>query len=162
MANRDAPKGFEPYGALRLVISQVAGEVVNPGEFVKLDNTGRVVACATGDTIYGLCLDYASAAGERVNVSVHPEQLYVGQADESEIDAQTDVGNMCDIVATADNTTYKTSRMEIDSSTIGAAAAQLMILDIERRPDNAYGEFVDVIVKINEHQAFGKDAFAGI
>lgn len=162
MANKDAPKGFEPYGQLRMVISQVAGEVVEPGEFVKLDNTGRVVAVAAGDTIYGLCLEHAAAAGDRVNVSVHPEQLYVGQADETEIDAQTDVGNNCDVLATANNTTYNASRMEIDSSTIGTVSAQLTIIDIERRPDNAYGEFVDVIVKINEHQTFGKDAFAGI
>ncbi len=52
--------------------------------------------------------------------------------------------------------------MEIDSSTIAAAAAQLTILGIEPRVDNALGAQVDVICKINEHQAFGADGFAGI
>lgn len=162
MANKDRPNGFEPVGQPRMVISQVAGEAVYPGEFVKLDNTGRVVAVAAGNTIYGLCLDYGAAAGDRVNVSVHPEQLYSAQADETEIDAQTDVGNLFDVLATAQNSTYKTSRMEIDSSTVSVSDGQLLLIDIVRRPDNAYGANVECIVKINEHQAFGKDAFAGI
>lgn len=162
MANRDAPQGFEPYGVLRQVVVLEAGSAVNPGEFVRMANDGQIDAVAAGETIMGLCLDYGGSAGDKVRVSVNPEQLYVGQADETELDAQTDIGNCCDVLATADNTSYRASRMEIDSSTVAASSAQLLILGLQPRVDNAFGEFADVIVKINEHQAFGADAFAGI
>jgi len=162
MANKDLPQGFRPYGRVKQVAVMEAGSACYPGDFVSLASDGQVDPTGAGSTILGLCLSYASAAGQKVLVSVDPEQLYVGQADESEIDAQTDIGNNCDIVATGGNTTYKTSRQEIDSSTIGASAAQLTIVGLDRGADNAFGEFAEVIVRINEHQAFGKDAFAGV
>ena len=161
MANADRPRGFAPHGRVKQAIVLEAGSTIAPGEFVRMANDGQIDAVGAGDTILGLALGYATS-GQKVLVSVDPEQLYVGQADETEIDAQTDIGNNCDVVATADNTTYKAARMEIDSSTIGASAAQLTILGIEERPDNAFGGFCDVIVRIAEHQVMGVDAFAGI
>jgi len=162
MANRDRPRGFWPYGVPKQVVIMEAGSATYPGDLVALASDGQVDPVAAGSTILGCALGYASAAGEKIQVSVAPEQLYVVQADETEVDAQTDIGNNCDHLATAGNTTYKTSRQELDSSTIAASAAGLTIIAINRRPDNAAGEFVDVIVRINEHQAFGKDAFAGV
>lgn len=161
MGNADTPRGFTPYGALKQVAVFEAGSVVAPGEFVSLASDGQVDASAAGATILGLALDYAAAAGDKVRVAIDPNQLYVGQADETEIDAQTDVGNLCDIVATGDSTTYKAARMEIDSSTIGTGSGgQLVILGLESRPDNAFGGFADVIVRINEHQLV--TGFAGV
>lgn len=161
MANRDKPCGARVYGKLKSATHYVSGAAVYPGDFVKLDNTGRVVAASAGDTLLGVCLEYASAAGVRVSVSDHPEQLYVLQADEADIDAQTDVGNVADILATAASATYKISRHEMDSSTIATGgSAQLVLMDIEQRPDNAFGATVDCIVKINEHQLV--NGFAGI
>lgn len=162
MANKDRPKGFEPYGEIKQVVVLESGSAVVAGEFVRLAADGQIDAVAAGDTILGLCLDRADAAGSKVRVSCSPDQLYVGQADETEIDAQTDIGNNCDILATAENTTYYVSRHEIDSSTIAASAAQLTILGLRPAVDNAFGGFAEVIVKINEHQGFGADAFAGI
>jgi hypothetical protein len=138
-----------------------AGSAVYPGDLVALASDGQVDAASAGGTILGCALTYASAAGTKVLVCDDPEQRYVVQADETEVDAQTDIGNNCDITATGGSSTYKTSRQELDSSSIGTSAAQLTILDIEQRPDNAFGGFVDVIVRINEHQV-NKDAFAGI
>lgn len=162
MANLDRPRGFEPYGPVRLAVKAVAGAAVRPGEFVALSADGKVDPVAAGGDIYGLALSNADSDGDNVLLSVHPEQRYVGQADGSDIDAQTDIGNNCDVLATADNSTYKTARMEIDSSTIAASAAQLTILDIVDSPNNAFGAQVDVIVKVNEHQIFGENDSAGI
>lgn len=160
MANADRPRGFAPYGTVRQTVKFQAGSTIAPGEFVALASDGQVDAAGAGATILGLALNYATA-NQDVMVIVDPDQLYVGQADETEIDAQTDVGNLCDIVATADNTTYKAARMEIDSSTIGTGSGgQLVILGIEARPDNAFGAQVDVICKINEHQLV--TGFAGV
>jgi hypothetical protein len=162
MANADKPQGLRPYGPVKMQISAVAGTRVFPGDAVQLQNDGKVDPVAAGATIYGVALSYADADGDDVLLSVHPEQQYTAQCDGSAINAQTIVGNNVDLLATAGNTTYNQSRMELDTSTVAAAAAQLTILGVDRSIDNAFGEFVDVIVRINEHQTFGKDAFAGI
>lgn len=162
MANIDTPKGFAPHGKVLRANPYVSGGAVYPGDFVRMDSSGRVVAVAAGETILGLALEYASAAGSTIMVCDDPEQRYVGQADETELDAQTDIGNNCDVLATAGNSTYKASRMEVDSSTVAAAAAQLTILGLEAASNNAFGAQAKVIVRINEHQIAGKDAFAGI
>lgn len=163
MANADRPSGFKPYGAIKQVAVFESGSAIIPGEFVALASDGQVDAVAAGADILGLALDYASAAGTKVRVSIDPNQLYVGQADETELDAQTDIGNLCDIVATAENSTYLAARHEIDSSTVGTGSGgQLVILGLEVRPDNAFGAQADIIVKINENQLFGETDFAGV
>lgn len=164
MANADRPKGFEPIGPYSLK-SHVASEDIKKGEFVKLASDGKVAVAAAGDRLLGLCMSRSKNDGDRVMVVCDPKQRYVGQADEAEIDAQTDVGNLCDILATADSgSPYDASRQEIDSSSIGTGSGgQLRIVDIQRRPDNAYGAQADVIVEINEHQYQASAAdFAGV
>lgn len=161
MANGDRPSGFEAYGKVGQIAVFEAGSVVNAGEFVSLASDGQVDASAAGATILGLCLDYGAAAGDKVRVIVDPNQLYVGQADETELDAQTDIGNLCDIVATADDTTYRASRMEIDSSTVGTGGGgQLVIMGLAPESGNAFGAQAKIIVKINEHQLV--TSFAGV
>ncbi len=162
MANKDYPQGFRPYGEIKQVAVMESGSAVYAGEFVRLADDGQVDPVTAGATILGLCLDNATASGVAVRVSVSPDQLYIGQADETEIDAQTDIGNVCDVVATAHDTTYLASRMEIDSSNVNTTSGQLLILGLHKQVGNAFGAQAEVICKINEHQAFGADAFAGI
>jgi hypothetical protein len=161
MANSDTPKGFWPHGrVLRTTVAE-AGSACYPGDFVSLASDGQVDPTSAGATIYGLCLSYASAAGQDVLLSTDPEQLYAAQGDETEFTAQTVIGNNCDILATAGSSTYKTSRQEIDSSTIGTSAAQVTIVGLEKVAGNGFGTNAKVIVRVNEHQV-NKDAFAGI
>lgn len=161
MANSDNPKGFQPIGEFSLV-KYTAGARIVPGEFVRLASDGKLDPVAAGETILGLAMSLAKNDGDEVMVCDDPHQRYVGQADETHIDAQTDVGNLCDVLATADNTIYDSARMEIDSSTIGTGSGgQLLILDVQERTDNTYGEFADVIVRINENQLEPSD-FAGV
>lgn len=163
MANKDYPRGFRPKGPVKKEITMESGSACYPGDFVSLASDGQVDPSAAGADILGLCLSYASAAGQKISVSVDPDQVYIGQADETQLDAQTDVGNLCDIVATGGNTTYKTSRQEIDSSTVGTGSGgQLVILSVNREVGNAFGEFAEIEVKINEHQVFGNTDFAGV
>jgi ribosomal protein L27 len=162
MANKDRPSGFYPATAIKSgsVLVMEAGSAVYEGEFVSLASDGQVDAVATGAVILGLALDNQETVGGKVRVCIDPDQVYVGQADETEIDAQTDIGNCCDVTATAQDSTYKHARMELDSSTIGASAAQLLILGLLPAADNAFGAQAKVLVKINEHQLV--DAFAGV
>jgi hypothetical protein len=160
MANLDRPNGFHPYGPVKQVAVMEAGSACYPGDMVALAADGQVDPVATGAKILGCALDYAAAAGDKVLVSIDPSQLYSVQADETEVDAQTDIGNNCDITATAGNSTYKQSRQELDSSTIGTAAAQLTILGLDPSVNNAFGAQSRILVRINESQL--ADSFAGI
>lgn len=163
MANPDRPQGFRPYGEVIQKVEMVAGAAIYPGDAVHLEADGLVDPAVAGEDVYGVALSYASASGETVLVSVSPNQVYVCQADGADIDAQTDIGNICDILATAGDSTYKVSRQEIDSSAIGTGSGgQLVILGVSGRVGNALGSNVDVLVKINENQAFGETDFAGI
>lgn len=153
MANLDMPKGFECKGEPLRVNKYEAGSACYPGDLVTLANDGQVDPCAAGTIVLGVCMTYASAAGQAVMVADHPQQLIIGQVAASEVDNQTDIGNVADIVATAGNSTYKVSRHEVDGSTLaGGSSAQLQILGIVDSPNNALGQYVDVICKINEHQ----------
>jgi hypothetical protein len=137
-----------------------SGAAIYPGDAVKLSDDGQIDPVAAGQAILGIALTYASAAGVEVNVSVDPDQLYVVQADETEVDAQTDIGNVADLVATAGSATYLVSRMELDSSSLNTTSGQLLLVGIDKRKDNAFGAQVDCVVKINERQL--TNAFAGI
>jgi hypothetical protein len=162
MANPDLPKGFELWGNAVRINEYESGSACYPGDLVNLASDGQVDPASTGGIILGVCLSYASAAGVKIMVADHPDQLVACQADETEIDVQTDIGNMCDHVATAGNSTYKTSRHELDSSTVGTSAAGLQILRIEPVSGNALGTNVKVVCRINEH-ALGQGAgIAGV
>lgn len=151
MANLDMPRGFMCKGVPLRVNKYEAGSTVYPGSLVTMASDGQCDEVTAGVVILGLAMSYATV-GLPLLVADDPNQLIIGQCDETEIDAQTDIGNCCDIVATAGNSTYKASRQEVDSSNQGTGTAQLMILGIVDSPNNVLGEFVDVICKINEHQ----------
>lgn len=152
MANGDYPRGFECVGEPIRVSVYESGSECFPGDLLNLASDGQVDPAAAGGIILGVCLSYASASGVKVLVADHPDQIISGQADETEVDVQSDIGNMCDHLGTAGNSTYKTSRQEIDSSTIGTSAAGLMIIGLDRQVGNAFGAQAKVICKINEHR----------
>lgn len=153
MANLDRPQGFRPYGTVIRSTPYTSGAAIYPGDLVKASGDGYIDPCSAGDLILGVALGYASAAGETVQVADSPDQLIVGQVAASEIDADADIFNTADIVATAGDSTYKLSRQEVDGSSQSASAtAQLRILRALPQVGNALGQYVDVICAINEHQ----------
>lgn len=162
MANVDLPRGFRPMGDIKSIGIYTAGGTIYPGDAVKFDagdnNTtefrGRVVAGTAGAALCGVALNYATA-GQKVRVADDPSQLFIGQADESDFDNNQDFSLNASILATAGNSTYKVSRMEVDSSTLNTTATlELKILGAVDRHDgkNALGANVELIFKINNHQ----------
>lgn len=151
MANRDEPQGFRPKGEPKRINKYVASAACYPGDALSLAS-GKVAPWSSGASC-GVAASYAAADGDSVMVYDDPDQLYIVQADEADIDAQSDIGLNYTIVATAGSSTYRVSRMELDSNT-GAADLDLplKLLAIEERPDNALGAQVDCIVKITRHQ----------
>lgn len=88
-----------------------------------------------------------------------PAQLFLIQADEDIV--QADIGKNADVVGTGGSTTTGVSTMELDSSTIGnAAALNLKIVGLYNVPGNALGNYAVVVVKINEH-LYGSAGVAG-
>ncbi len=162
MANVDRPCGFKKFGYDYPNNRYIAAGTIYPGDAVKQEagasNTTqykmRVEAGSDTGALVGVALNYA-VAGDSVLVSDHPDQQYTGQADESDYNENADLGTNANILATAGNSTFKASRMEIDSSDIATTAThQIRILGVEKRQDdkNAFGANVVLIFKINNHQ----------
>lgn len=163
MPNLDQPQGFRPKGEPRRCNAYVAAGAIYPGDAVSLEAGGRVAAAVASAALCGVAATYAAAAGDEVMVWDDPDQLFIAQADDATIDAQTDIMLNYDILATAGDATYRVSRMEVDASTQAATATlPLKVLGIEKRPDNALGAQVDVICKINNHQLGEGTGTAGV
>lgn len=165
MANVARPQGARPKGMPLRENEYLSGGAVYPGDFVKLDATGRVVVAAAGDALLGVSNSYASAAALKMNVWDDPEQLFIVQSDTASAAAQADIGDNANILASSPDSTYKVSRHKLDSSTIatGNAARQLKILGAEARPNEAFGGgYQDYIVALNNHVLKGGTGTAGI
>lgn len=162
MANKDQVVGFVPEGRLKSANTYQAGGTVYPGDMLKFSSDGTVVQCAATNASMGVAMNYAISGGQ-VLVADDPSQLFRGQVAASEVDAQTDIGLNCSIIVAAANTTYRRSGMELDGSTLGTSATvECKILKIVPAVDNALGEFVDVIFKINNHQLGSHTGTAGV
>jgi hypothetical protein len=152
-----------PKGELLRVNKYTASEAIYPGDAVNMGSAGKVEPADASEALLGVAISYASADAATVMVADHPEQLYVVQADGSDISALSAFNLNYNLVATAGNSTFKSSRMELDSDS-GATTATLplKLLEIDRRVDNAYGAYVDCIVKINNHILAGGTGTEGV
>lgn len=163
MANKDRPMGLRPYGKVLKVMEFTAGAACYPGDCVKMQADGKIDPAAATNDIFGVALSYASGDAQKVLVSIDPEQVYIAQCDEDDVDAVADYGQTVDILATAGNTTYKISRHEVDSSTVlSGTSGQLVVLGLAPNVGNALGAAAEVLVKINEHQIIGENDSTGI
>jgi len=154
MANPDRPQGATPKDQVKRQAEYVAGARCFPGDLVSMQDDGKVDPSSGGtEKPLGVCMSYADADGDKMLVADHPDQRWIIQADEADIDAQTDIGLNYNLVSTAGDTTYNISRQELDSSS-GAITATLplRLLSVEPRADNALGAQVECIVVINNHQ----------
>lgn len=161
MANTDTPVGARPVGSVRANPYQ-AGGTIYPGDFVKLDANGQVVAASASNALCGVALSYATS-GQDVLVADDPDQRFICQVDDNTIDAQTDLNLNYNITATAGNTSYKISRMEVDGST-GATDSTLpvRVLKLYQEVGNALGAAALVEIKINNHQLNGGGSGEGV
>ncbi len=156
MANPDQPQGARPYGRLYQQNAYKAGGNIYPGDFVKRDANGQVVVVAASGSYTASSCGVAmskAASGEDVLVADHPNQLFVIQADGSDIDAVTDMNLNYAILATAADSTYRCSRHELDSDTGNTTSTlPLRLISMFREVNNALGAQVECVVKINAHE----------
>lgn len=174
MANADTPKGFQPtgimYGLGRYEIDAGTSTAVFRNDLIEADDDDSsgddgyaVLAAAGGTMILGSVQGTTSATTAQkalvaastaatLLVTDHPDQKYIAQDDgDSTTSAQTNVFNNADVVVGAGSTTTGLSGHEIDISDVKTATAQIRLIDIQRRPDNAFGANADWLCRINEH-----------
>lgn len=162
MANADTPNGLLPVGPVLRIQQYEAGSAIYPGDPVALASDGQIDRSA-GPALIGVALSYASAAGVKVLVADHPDQMFEIQSDDSSIDAQTDMFQNYDIALGSADTTYKKSQAELDGDTNSATATvALKLLRIMPRVNNALGANVKCVVKLNNHQLAGGTGTAGV
>ena len=154
-------------------IANEYGTDIFRGDLVKSTGTGKQIAkSAAGERSVGVFAgcQYVDATGNIVyakywpaNTSIRtgseviayvyddPDLLFEIQADE-DIEA-ADIGGVADIVDGSGDTATGTSGGQLDSETVASTgSAQLKIMELVNRPDNSYGQYAKVLVKINEHE----------
>lgn len=121
------------------------------------DLLGVCVAVGANSTLYmdpsNLDRRYlpASTAGT-VLVADSPDIVFECQEDPAGTALVAgDAGSNCDVLATAGSTVTGQSAHEIDRSTVVATTAQLRLIRLIDRADNAHGDYAKWEVLINEH-----------
>lgn len=159
MANKDYPAGLRPYGEVKSLQKYTAGAACYPGDLVNLESDGKVDPYAASDKPLGVAATYAAADGDDVLVWDDPDQKFSVQSDDATAPANVSaVGLNYDVVATAGDSTYKISRMELDGSGSGTDSTKpLRLIGLHPAVDNAFGAQADCIVVINNHR-LGKNS----
>lgn len=146
---------------------KLAGSADSTGKYPDIaqsaaaDTTNLGVAIAFSTTPY-ICADPTNLtrnyrpASTAMYVAVvdDPDVIYeIQENGETDPFVIADIGNNCDIVVAAGNTTTGASGMEIssDAYTESTATAQLRLLRVVPRDDNALGAHCRWWVTINEH-----------
>ncbi len=181
MANADNPNGLKwvrtlsggPHTAQLRTFEHPSsdGTAVYVGDLVKMSGTANsdgvptAIQAAATDTVIGVVvglepkygsleINYVEASTARnMYVCVDPHAVYEIQEDSTGGNiAVTAVGNNADVVVGSGSTTTGSSGMELDSSDVKTATAQLRILQLVQREDNAVGDNANWEVMINEHR----------
>ena len=181
MANKDAAFGLKAIGkvgqnrdAQGLSEYQIAASsaAIYQNDPVEMATTGYITVAAATDVLLGSLngVFYTDASTSKPTWANHlaasntatdivgfvaddPYQRFEVQSDNAGASAQTDVGNLADIVYAAGSSTNYVSKVELDDGTLGTSTGQLKILGVSRDPDNSdlTAANVNWIVTINEH-----------
>lgn len=180
MANVDRVNGARPVkhldgspyngAANKYYIPASDNTAVFVGDFVKSNGTGHtdgtpgcIQAAATDAQLLGVVVGVipdtadsliyrAASTGRYVLVADAPDLVFEIQEDSvGGALAITDIQRNADITVAAGNTTTGTSGMELDSSDIKDATAQLRLIGPVLRADNEIGTNCKWLVTINEH-----------
>ena len=181
MANKDAAFGLKAIGkvgqnrdAQGLSEYQIAASssAIYQNDPVEMATTGYITVAAATDVLLGSLngvfytdastskptwanhLEASNTATDIVGfVADDPYQRFEVQSDNAGASAQTDVGNLADIVYAAGSSPNYVSKVELDDGTLGTSTGQLKILGVSKDPDNSdlTAANVNWVVTINEH-----------
>ena len=153
MANTDNPNGASPASrVLRMTLyPKSTAAAIYKGDFVTIPAAGKVAAVTAGlAEVLGVSVGHALAGDTEILVYDDPDQTFYIQDDGTGGTlAAADVGLNADIVATAGNTTFLKSQMELDTSSKQTTTQQLRLLG--KHPSDSWAKQVRCLVVINEH-----------
>lgn len=177
MANIDRVRGLFPVKHLngspyngqvnRYYVPASDGTAICVGDAVKsagssdANGVPDVTRAAAGDAIRGVVVGVEPETSESLAFRPASTAGYVLVADSPDIIfeiqedgaiAATNVGQNADIVVGTPDLIVGRSAMELDSSTAVGTTAQLRILGLAQREDNAIGTNAKWLVSINEHE----------
>lgn len=157
-------------------IASALGSNIYRGSLVKTSpgTSKRIDVAAAGNTVIGVFMGcyYQDSSGDyqfkpnwvsgtttlgsadaKAIVIDDPFVLYEIQVSGSAGLVATDIGNVADAVISTGSTLTGNSGDMLDQSTLSASgSAQLKIVDLVRRYDNAFGQYAKALVLINEHE----------
>ena len=181
MANKDAAFGLKPIGKVgqngdnnglseySIAASATAIYFQDP---VAMAATGTITVAAAGGVLLGSLngvfftdattskptfanhLNASNTATDIVGfVTDDPYQRYEVQSDNTGASAQTDIGNVADIVYAAGSSPDYVSKVELDDSDLATSDGQLKVIGVSRDPENndLSSANVNFVVTINEH-----------
>ena len=161
MANTDKPAGFHPvmlqgggHSPEINIWPQAGAEIVYIGDMMELTSGVVDVADADDNKIHiGPALNYtAILANADVYIADDPSTIFWCQADDGGTAlASTDRGAQRDLLATTGDTTTFMSKQEVDASETTYNTFQILRLHQGRDVANAWGDDVDIQVRIVEH-----------
>jgi hypothetical protein len=163
MANKNQAVGLRPHGELYRARKYIASGTVYPGDPVAIATDGKVSASVTVP-LAGVSLQYA-IAGQEVMIADHPDQMFEVQANGTATITQADIQGNFDLTLGTASVVYKRSStiMNSDTSdnTVATLAVKLLAIGDELTQEEG-SNFVDVIVKINNHVQNGGTGTAGL
>jgi hypothetical protein len=156
MANVDRPIGFRTYGdvlSLRPYDIETATAVfIN--DLVSADAAdGYIDAATAGATcMIGASQEYHTTGAVAIIVADHPHQLFLCQDNAGATLTVADNHSCADHEAGSGSSTTMLSGHELDASTAGNTNTGFTIVDLDDRPDNAWGAWGDLIVRPYDHK----------
>ena len=181
MANKDAAFGLKPIGkvgqnrdsqGLSEYSIAASASAIYFNDPVEMASTGTITGASATDTLLGSLggvfftdastskptyanhLDASNTATDIVGfVSDDPYERFEVQSDNSGASAQTDIGNVADIVYAAGSSPDYVSKVELDDSDLATSDGQLKVIGVSKDPDNndLSSANVNFVVTINEH-----------
>ena len=181
MANKDAAFGLRPIGkvgqnadnnGLSEYDIAASASAIYFQDPVEILSTGTIGVAAATDALLGSLngVFFTDATTSKPTFANHlnasntatdikgfvtddPYQRYEVQSDNSGASAQTDIGNVADIVYAAGSSPDYVSKVELDDSDLATSDGQLKVIGVSRDPENndLTSANVNFVVTINEH-----------
>ena len=181
MANKDAAFGLKPIGkvgqnadnnGLSEYDIAASATAIYFQDAVGMAATGTITVAAAGGVLLGSLngVFFTDATTSKPTFANHlnasntasdikgfvtddPYQRYEVQSDNTGASAQTDIGNVADIVYAAGSSPDFVSKVELDDSDLATSDGQLKVIGVSRDPENndLTSANVNFVVTINEH-----------
>ena len=153
MANVDFPMGalvVKNISGGRLIASEhlTISATIYKNDFVIQEATGSIDIAVAAVDLLGSAAHYSTGDNQTQHIYDSPGNIYMIQTNGTY--NQADMWASGELLATTGVVATQLSRHEIN--TAGTGAAQLIVLDKVDRPDNVWGQFVDLLVMIHEYE----------